>query len=155
MAASNPVYVVLITLELTLTAIKSQGLSPNPFQERSPSTLVFLIALGFHFIALKARDSSQAVFFLHASGVIACETLLWIIVDELLRYVIINFVFLLLAVFLHYNDISELLSTWFQWIVELVAPQDPVHDHQIPDSGVQAGIDMEAQMPDLEPANTM
>ena len=162
MRTSNNVYICLITLELGSAAIKYQGLTVNPFQERSASMLIFLIATCCHAIALEAKDSSPTIILFHVSGVTAWETLLWILVAQLLWYIIVN-VFLLLAVISFYHkDICELLSnvlcTCFRWILMVetcCTVQQDGNDRQVLDLEAQENAEVEAQMTYLEPANTM
>ena len=93
----NSIYIGLITVELASIAIKYEGSNTNPFQERGPAMILFLLALFCHAIALKGKISLPTVMIIHISGVIACETLLWMLVAEIWRCIIINVLLILVA----------------------------------------------------------
>ncbi|CAJ1960277.1 unnamed protein product [Sphenostylis stenocarpa] len=98
-------YAVLMALELASIEIK-YGISSNtnPFQQLSPTTLLFVVAIFCHALAAIAdtRFATTLITF-HVSGVVGCETLLWVFLDEFLRYYIINALLLLVALFCFFN----------------------------------------------------
>ena len=128
------VYIFLITLEAASIGIKYQGLSTNPFQEPRPSMLLFLIAIFCHAISLAAKIGWPTTIIFHVSGILACETLLWILVAEFWWWcAIINVIPLLVAVLcFYYKSICELLSnllnTYVRWILA-VETSNIIADH--------------------------
>ncbi|KAL3007324.1 hypothetical protein AAZX31_08G326900 [Glycine max] len=97
-------YFVLIVLELTCIGIKYGVSNTNPFQQLSPIILLFLLAIFSHvlaFIADMSLPSTNIAF--HVSGVVGCEALLWILLNEFLWYSIINLLLLLLASSFFFN----------------------------------------------------
>nr|KYP76215.1 hypothetical protein KK1_020448 [Cajanus cajan] len=121
-------YLVLMTLELACIAIKygGEGVShtTNPFQPsttQSPTLLLFLTAIFSHVLASIADMTNQAtIITFHVSGIIGCETLLWVLLVHFLWYSIINFLFLLLASFYFFNHVSHLLKCFFNCITHLL-----------------------------------
>ncbi|QCD78064.1 hypothetical protein DEO72_LG1g1693 [Vigna unguiculata] len=97
-------YAVLMALELASIEIK-YGISSdsNPFQQLSPTTLIFVVAIFCHALASIADSSFSAIITFHVSGVVGCETLLWLFLSEFLRYYIINAILLLVAFFCFFN----------------------------------------------------
>lgn len=105
-------YVVLITLELTCVGTK-YGVSNNnnnPFQRLSPTILVFFLAMFSHVLALTANMNFRStIITFHVSGVVACDTLFWILRTEFFHYyVIINLLLSLLAFFYFFNHIANI-----------------------------------------------
>ncbi|RDY08654.1 hypothetical protein CR513_07092, partial [Mucuna pruriens] len=111
----DKVYFVLIALELTCIGIKYGVSVTNPFQQLSATILLFLTAMFSHVLAFTADMSVPTITkTFHVSGVVACETLLWILLSHFLWYSIINLLLLLLASFCFFNyilNITQLLCT--------------------------------------------
>ncbi|KAG5002174.1 hypothetical protein JHK87_023246 [Glycine soja] len=104
LAERHEPYFVLIVLELTCIGIKYGVSNTNPFQQLSPIILLFLLAIFSHvlaFIADMSLPSTNIAF--HVSGVVGCEALLWILLNEFLWYSIINLLLLLLASSFFFN----------------------------------------------------
>ena len=85
-------YFILMSLELASVGIKYQGSNTNnPFQQSSPILVTFLTALFCHTVTTMAEMSfltTRIVF--HLSGVVGCETLLWILLPEFWKWYIFN-----------------------------------------------------------------
>ncbi|KAL4343106.1 hypothetical protein AHAS_Ahas11G0045200 [Arachis hypogaea] len=133
---TNGVYIFLITLEAASIGIKYQGQSTNPFQELQPIILLFLTAIFCHAITLiTSKLGCQIVIIFHVSGVLGCETLLWILVAQFWWwYAIINVVPLLIVLLcLYHKKICEflrnLLSACAHWILLLLEASNMVDDH--------------------------
>ncbi|KAG5138575.1 hypothetical protein JHK82_023306 [Glycine max] len=85
LAERHEPYFVLIVLELTCIGIKYGVSNTNPFQQLTDMSL----------------PSTNIAF--HVSGVVGCEALLWILLNEFLWYSIINLLLLLLASSFFFN----------------------------------------------------
>ncbi|KAL2332905.1 hypothetical protein Fmac_014118 [Flemingia macrophylla] len=111
----NKAYTILIALMLTLIGIKYEGSINNPFQRSTPSTVLFLTSMFCHVLATASTPLSQLnlpiiVFTFHMSGILACQTLLWILVSELLWWYMINVLLLLVASFcFNYDHLTRLI----------------------------------------------
>jgi aspartate aminotransferase len=106
-------YTILMSLELGSIAIMYQGLNTNPFHQSSPICFLFFTALFCHAVTTMAdmKLTSTMVIF-HFSGVVGCETLLWILLPQLLNcYIIINLFLLLVTSFCFFNCIHNTIST--------------------------------------------
>lgn len=109
---SHKAYLVLMALELTCIGIK-YGVSDNtnPFQHSTPTILLFLTAMISHVLASTADMTHQTTTLtFHVSGVVGCQTLLWIIVAQVMWYYVINLLLLLVASFRFFNYVTQLLS---------------------------------------------
>ncbi|RYR62686.1 hypothetical protein Ahy_A04g020405 [Arachis hypogaea] len=86
-------------LESLLQLESSTKESTNPFQELQPTILVFLTAIFCHAMTpITSKLGCQIAIIFHASGLLGCETLLWILVVQFWWwYVIINVVPLLVV----------------------------------------------------------
>nr|KYP76250.1 hypothetical protein KK1_020483 [Cajanus cajan] len=105
----HKVYFVLMALELTCIGIKYGVSDHNPFQQISPTMLLFILALFSHVLALTADMSMPTnIITFHVSGVVGCEALLWILLAQFLWYYIINLLLLLLASFCFFNYIVHI-----------------------------------------------
>ncbi|KAG4923699.1 hypothetical protein JHK87_049239 [Glycine soja] len=64
-----------------------------------------------HVVASTAEMSlPTTIFIFHVSGIVACQTLMWVLVSEILWWYIINVLVLLVASFcFNYKDITELI----------------------------------------------
>ncbi|KAL2332893.1 hypothetical protein Fmac_014106 [Flemingia macrophylla] len=132
---SHKVYFTLMGIEFTIIGIKYGGsATTNPFQQSTPSPTVLLIltALFSHVLASAGDmlDNNTLITF-HVSGIVGCETLLWIILsDQFLWYFIINLLFLLIASFCFFNyDVTKLLPQPFN---NSIARDTPSNAHQEP-----------------------
>ena len=99
-------YTILISLELASIEIKYQGSNTNPFQQPSPIFFMFLTSLFCHVVASTADFSflTTTIIF-HFSGVVACETLLWILLPHFWNWYIINLFLLVVTSFCYFNFI--------------------------------------------------
>ncbi|KAL2332894.1 hypothetical protein Fmac_014107 [Flemingia macrophylla] len=133
---SHIVYFTLMGIELTIIGIKYGGSgTTNPFQQSTPSPTVLLVltALFSHVLA-SAGDmlDNNTIITFHVSGIVGCETLLWIILsDQFLWYfIIINLLFLLIASFCFFNYVTRLqLAPSFN---NSTAPATPANAPQVP-----------------------
>ncbi|KAG5002152.1 hypothetical protein JHK87_023224 [Glycine soja] len=118
-------YFVLIAMLLSSNGIMYQVSNSNPFQQSTPTKLLFVTAIFCHVLASKADMSLlTTIITFHVSGIIASQTLLWILLAQLLWYCIINLLLLLVAWFCFFgyiaNNITQLLHS------------APSHAHQMP-----------------------
>jgi hypothetical protein len=112
MSRINKSYTILMSLELGSIAIMYQGLNTNPFQQSSTTMLLFLTALFCHAVTTMADmnlPSTMVIF--HFSGVVGCETLLWILLPQSWNWYIINLFLLLVTSFCFFNCIHNTIST--------------------------------------------
>ncbi|KAL2956127.1 hypothetical protein AAZX31_18G068300 [Glycine max] len=113
-------YLVLVALELTCIGIK-YGVSNtnNPFQQSS--LLLFLTAIFSHVLASSADMTKQIIIItFHMSGITGCETLLWILINDFMCYCMVNLLLLLLAKFVFFNHVAQLLVYFFKYISQLL-----------------------------------
>jgi aspartate aminotransferase len=104
----NKAYTILMSLELDWIGIKYQGLNTNPFQQSSPTFFLFLTSLFCHAVATMADYSfSTTRIIFHISGVVGCETLLWILLPQFWNWYIFNIFLLLVTSFCFYNFIHN------------------------------------------------
>ncbi|RDX72320.1 hypothetical protein CR513_48212, partial [Mucuna pruriens] len=109
-------YIIIMGLLLTTIGIKYEGSNTNPFNHPTPSTLIFLTAASCHFLASTAEMRLQiTIYIFHVSGIVGCQSLMWIIVPQLLYWSIINLLLLLLAPFCfnYYELIFDYISATF------------------------------------------
>jgi hypothetical protein len=108
----QPAYTILMSLELGSIGIMYQGLNTNPFHQSSPICFLFFTALFCHAVTTMADmnlPSTMVIF--HFSGVVGCETLLWILLPQLLNcYIIINLFLLLVTSFCFFNCIHNTIT---------------------------------------------
>jgi energy-coupling factor transporter transmembrane protein EcfT len=107
-------YTILMSLELASIGIKYQGLNTNPFQQSSPTILLFLTALFCHVVSSTADSTlpiTMVIF--HISGVVGCETLLWILLLEFWNWYIINLFLVLVTSFCYFNCIHNITTKLF------------------------------------------
>jgi aspartate aminotransferase len=116
--SKHKAYIILITLELGSIGIKYQALNTNnPFQQSTPICFLFLTSLFCHAVATMADTSfltTRIIF--HLSGVVGCETLLWILLPELWKWYIFN-MFLLVVTslcFLNFMMIMDNITKLFR-----------------------------------------
>ncbi|KAG4377253.1 hypothetical protein GLYMA_18G070200v4 [Glycine max] len=56
----------------------------------------------------------------HMSGITGCETLLWILINDFMCYCMVNLLLLLLAKFVFFNHVAQLLVYFFKYISQLL-----------------------------------
>jgi len=105
-------YAVLMALELASIEIKyGISSSTNPFQQLSPTTMIFLVAIFCHALASIADSSFPAtIITFHVSGVAGCETLLWLFLAQFLKFYTINAILLLVSLFCFFNYLTHFKS---------------------------------------------
>lgn len=102
-------YTILMSLELGSIGIKYQGLNTNPFQQSSPIMLIFLISMICHAVASTGNmNLTNTIFIFHLSGVVGCETLLWILLPHFWNCCIINLFLLLVTSICFFNCIDNI-----------------------------------------------
>ncbi|KEH34135.1 uncharacterized protein [Medicago truncatula] len=104
-------YTLLMTLELGSIGIKYQGLNTNPFQQSPQTLLLFLTSIFCHVVSSTADltlPSTMIIF--HFSGIVACETLLWILLPEFWNWYIINIFLLMVTTFCFFNYIHSIVK---------------------------------------------
>jgi len=111
-------YLVLIAFELTCIGIKYEVSKTNPFQQ---STLLLLLTAVFSHVLASAADINNPITIItfHISGMLASQTLLWILIPQLLWFSLINFLLLLLVKFLFFDVLSRLFLCSFNCITQL------------------------------------
>ncbi|KAL2332900.1 hypothetical protein Fmac_014113 [Flemingia macrophylla] len=130
-------YLILMASELTIIGIKYGNGTANPFQQSTPSpTLLLLLTALFSHVLASTGDvkDKNTIITCHVSGVVGCETLLWIILsDQFSWYSILNLLFLVIASFCFFNYITRLfqLACSFKFN-NSVAPATPSNAHQVP-----------------------
>jgi len=104
-------YFILISLEVGLLAIKYEGLSTNPFQLSSPICFMFFTAVFCHAVATMAdMNLPTTMIIFHFSGVVGCETLLWILLLDSWNWYIINLFILVATSFCFFNCIDDIIK---------------------------------------------
>jgi len=100
-------YFILMGLLVTLAGTRYEALNINPFQPPSPAMLMFLISLFCHAVA-STTDMSfpTTIYIFPISGVVGCETLLWIILSQFSNWCIINSFVLVVTLVCHTNCIQ-------------------------------------------------
>ncbi|WVY95081.1 hypothetical protein V8G54_034169 [Vigna mungo] len=104
-----------MALLLTCIGIKYGVSKTDSFQQ--PPLLVFLIAMFSHILASTANMTEPiTIITFHVSGIIACETLLWILSAQFLWCFIINFLLLLLSIFFFFHTLTHLIISFINYI---------------------------------------
>ncbi|ESW24082.1 hypothetical protein PHAVU_004G101100 [Phaseolus vulgaris] len=97
-------YTILMALLLTSIGIKYEGSNNNPFQHASPSKMIFVTAICCHVLVSTVEMSlPTTIFIFHLSGIVGCEVLMWILVDEFAWWYVTNVLLLLVASFCFNN----------------------------------------------------
>ncbi|QCD78051.1 hypothetical protein DEO72_LG1g1680 [Vigna unguiculata] len=105
----------LMTFLLSCIGIKYGASKTNPFQDSILSILV--TAVFSHAIASAAdMDQPNTIIIFYLSGIVACETLLWILIAHLYWFCLINFLLLLILQFLFFHLLKHLLLRSFNSI---------------------------------------
>jgi len=103
-------YIILMALLLSSIGIKYEGSNNNPFQHASPSKMVFVTAACCHVLVSAAEMSLPTTdFIFHLSGIVGCEALMWILVDEFVWWYLTNVLLLLVASFC-LNDYNHIID---------------------------------------------
>lgn len=106
-------YTILISLELASIGIKCQGSNTNPFQQPSPIFFMFLASLFCHVVALQLASTANfsfltTIIIFHFSGIVGCETLLWILLPDFWNWYIINLSLLAVTSLCYFNCIHNI-----------------------------------------------
>jgi hypothetical protein len=108
---NHKAYFILMSLEVGLIGIKYQGLNTNPFQQSSPTVFMCLTSLFCHTVTTMAdMNLTTAIVIFHISGIVGCETLLWIILPVFWKWYIINLFLLLVTSFCFFNTICSIVK---------------------------------------------
>ncbi|KAK8468596.1 hypothetical protein PHAVU_006G113166 [Phaseolus vulgaris] len=120
---SNITYLALVTFQLTCIGIKYGVSKTNPFQQ---STLLLLLTAMFSHALASAADMTKpiTVITFHFSGILGCETLLWMLIAQLLWFSVINFLLLLIVKFLYFDFLTQQLLS-FNWVTQLLPGTPP------------------------------
>lgn len=106
-------YTILMALLLNCIGIKYEGSNKNPFQHASPSKMIFVTAACCHVLVYAVEMSLPTTdFIFNLSGIVGCEALMWILVDEFLWWYLTNVLLLLVAsfCFTNYNHVIDFIS---------------------------------------------
>jgi hypothetical protein len=105
-------YAILMSLELGSIGIKYQVPNTNnPFQQSSPTMLLFFTALFCHAVATMADMTLPTTMIIfHFSGVVGCETLLWFLLPDFWNWYIINLFLLMATSFCFFNYILSIIK---------------------------------------------
>ncbi|KAL9319989.1 hypothetical protein ACSQ67_011828 [Phaseolus vulgaris] len=121
---SNKVYLSLMAFQLSCIGIKYEASNTNPFHQ---STLFLLLTAMFSHVLASAADINNPITTItfHFSGLLGCQTLLWILIAQLLWFSVINFLLLLIVNFLYFDFLTQLLFLSFNCITQLLPPTPP------------------------------
>jgi aspartate aminotransferase len=112
-------YTILMSLELGSIAIMYQAPNTNnPFQQSTPICFLFLTSLFCHaFVTMADFSLPITIIVFHFSGLVGCETLLWILLPVFWKWFIINLFILLVTSLCFFNFID--------YITKLILPAQP------------------------------
>ncbi|CAJ2640201.1 unnamed protein product [Trifolium pratense] len=112
-------YTILMSLELASIGIMYQAPNTNnPFQQSSPTMLLFLAALFCHAVTTMAdMNLPSTMIIFHFSGLVGCETLLWILLPVFWKWFIINLFLLIVTSFCFFDFID--------YVTKLILPAQP------------------------------
>ncbi|QCD78072.1 hypothetical protein DEO72_LG1g1701 [Vigna unguiculata] len=128
-------YRSLITFLLTCIAIKYGVSKINPLQ--GPTLSLLVTAVSSHVIASATdMDKPNTIITFYLSGTVACETLLWILIDQLSLFCLINFLLIVIVEFLFFHPLTKLLLPYFNSITHLLSGTSPNTEPQPQDSQV-------------------
>ncbi|KAK8468595.1 hypothetical protein PHAVU_006G088333 [Phaseolus vulgaris] len=121
---SNKAYLALMAFQLTCIGIKYEAFNTNPFHQ---STLFLLFTAMFSHVLASAADINKPITTItfHFSGILVCQTLLWILIPQLLCFSVINFLLLLIVNFLYFDFLTQLLLLSFNCITQLLPGTPP------------------------------
>ncbi|WVY92522.1 hypothetical protein V8G54_031610 [Vigna mungo] len=124
MKSMKVAYLGLITFLLSCIGIKYGISNTNPFHDSTLSLLV--TAVCSHLIASAAdMDNPNAILIFYLSGIVSCETLLWILIAQLSWFSLINFLVLLIVNFLFSHLLTRLFLSYFNCITQLLSGTPP------------------------------
>ncbi|WVY93278.1 hypothetical protein V8G54_032366 [Vigna mungo] len=124
MKSMKAAYLGLITFLLGCIGIKYGISNINPFHDSTLSLLV--TAVCSHLIASAAdMGNPNTIIIFYLSGIVACETLLWILIAQLSWFSLINFLVLLILKFLFSHFLTQLLLPYFNCITQLLFGTPP------------------------------
>jgi hypothetical protein len=120
-------YTILMSLELGSIGIKYQAPNTNnPFQQSSPTMLLFFTALFCHAVATMADMTLPTTMIIfHFSGVVGCETLLWILLPDFWNWHIINLFLLMATSFSFFNYILSIIKLFLPTHSSAAQPPNP------------------------------
>ncbi|MED6204593.1 hypothetical protein PIB30_010447 [Stylosanthes scabra] len=128
----NCIYDGLIKVVLSAIAMIHGDLAAanHLYQQHKTAIFIYLVAKICYEIAKKApRPNTLTTILFHASGVIAFEALLWLIISgQFLRFFIINVPISLVTFFCYYHSIHELVTMCYGEIFGFTEQQDSVED---------------------------
>ncbi|WVY95078.1 hypothetical protein V8G54_034166 [Vigna mungo] len=108
---------------------------------KSNKAYLVLMALLLTCIGIKYGVSKTDPF--QQSRIIACETLLWILIAQLLWYSIINFLLLLLAIFFFFHPLTHLIISFINYVTH--------HFHATPPNALQMpNIELQPHVPEAQ-----
>ncbi|KAK7333285.1 hypothetical protein VNO80_30050 [Phaseolus coccineus] len=133
---SEIAYLALITFQLTCIGIKYGVSNRDPFHQLT-LLLLLLIATFSHVLASVADMTKPiTVITFHFSGILGCETLMWILIAQLLWFTVVNILLLLLVKLLFFDFLTQLLLLSFNWITQLL-PGTPPNIVEMPNTEPQ------------------
>ncbi|WVY94329.1 hypothetical protein V8G54_033417 [Vigna mungo] len=89
---------------------------------------------------LADMDNPNTIIIFVLSGIVACETLLWILIAKLFWFSLVNFLVLLIFKFLFFHFITQLLLPYFNFITQLLPGTPPNASDMSGLSGVASQI---------------
>ncbi|XP_022642789.1 uncharacterized protein LOC111242668 [Vigna radiata var. radiata] len=124
MKSMKAAYLGLIIFLLGCIGIKYEISNTNPFHDSTLSLLV--TAVISHLIATAADMAHpNTIIIFYLSGIVACETLLWILIAQLSWFSLVNFFVLLILKILFSHFLSQLLLPYFNCITQLLLRTPP------------------------------
>jgi len=125
-----------MALQLTCIEIKYGVSNIDPFQ---PSTLLLFLFSMFSHVLASSADITKPVTIItfHASGITACQTLLWTLTAHLLCFSDINFLLLLLAIFFFFHSLTHLLLCFINYYITHHLHSTPPTALQMPNQQLQ------------------
>ncbi|XP_068495194.1 uncharacterized protein [Phaseolus vulgaris] len=132
---SNKAYLALMAFQLSCIGIKYEASNTNPFHQ---STLFLLLTAMFSHVLASVADINKPITTItfHFSGILVCQTLLWILIPQLLWFSVINFLLLLLVKFLYFDFLTQLILLSFNCITQLL-PGSPPNIVEMPNTEPQ------------------
>ncbi|AES70746.1 transmembrane protein, putative [Medicago truncatula] len=122
-------YTILMSLELSSIGIMYQGSDTNPFQQSSPICFLFLTSVFCHVVATMADMSLPTTMIIfHFSGLVGCETLLWILLPEFWNWYIINLFLLMVTSLCFFNCIHDIAKLFLP--THLTTATEPPNSEQ-------------------------
>jgi len=125
----HKIYTILMSMELASIGIKYQG--------SNPTFPLFLTALFCHAVTTMADFSFPTTMIIfHFFGLVACETLLWILLPQFWNWYIINLFLLLVTSFCFFDCIHNIIKPYLPSLSNVVQPpnlepQDASQDYDL------------------------